>query len=238
MAILTRIARFLAASTLLVMTARLMTLFWLSLGLLAQAQERDDYLGLKQNRPPQRERLSGIGTGAVGGLGHTSSWKPAMLKVTLVSLDKQTYELGEEVIYEITLENISKDDLIIPYSVDYDKVKPDEESNPPGYASMFLSLVINDELTGKQFVAGESLYGSELLSGSLKRLEPGQKVTIRIPGRLSFFEADVMKKILGKLPRTFAVRAMASLSGVSVDSPDKTAISQNSLTLELQRRKE
>jgi len=173
------------------------------------------------------------GGGVSTSRGHSQPVEYAPLKITLLSLDKRRYALGEEVIYEVKLENITEEILVIPWSPDRDAVKPEEESDPPGYVVAILRLVIMDETSGDQFVTGQVLYGSHLEPSSLKYLWPGEMVKIRAPSRWDFLGADVAKRIREQLPRTFEVRARFSFLHGAGTSSYKPALSANSWTIEL-----
>lgn len=212
-------------------------------------QRKPDFLDLTKT-PPQKMRpyRKGGGAGAGGGDGWKAPPKIIPVKVTLLSLDKRSYQLGDEVIYEVVLENTTKDVLVIPWSGDYDKVKPDEERGPPSYIYAFLGLVIKGEIGGDQSIAGQEIFGvgqgihgSQLLRGSLKSLSPGQKVRIRAAGRWSVSSTDeasrrlLAKLVLAKLPHTFEVSAQFRLTETQINSRYEPAISANSLTVELRR---
>jgi len=217
----------------------LTTILCLSLLFVPIAQHQDDnFLDLTKNRPPQKKRTHLVGKGGGVGVGNgLHMQKTVPLKLTLLSLDKRSYQLGDHWIYEVILENITRDTLVIPWSPDYDRVKPDEEKDPPGYLHAFLSLVINDEVSGQQFMPGEVIYGSELVPGSLKRLHPGQKVRIRASGQIYFGQADVYKRVLAKLPDRFDVRANFTLWDRPINPCYEPAVSTNSITIELKRRR-
>lgn len=134
--------------------------------------------------------------------GKRGTERTAPLKVTLLSLDAESYQLGATVTYEVTLENVSHELQVIPWSPDENKVKPQGQAEPPGYLDAFLSLVVKDKDLGEQLVAVRGLYGSEMAQSSLKRLLPGQKVKIRAQGRMFFAVADASEKATKKLVKS------------------------------------
>ena len=216
--------------------------FCLCLLLVPTVQRKDNnFLDLTRKPPHQKQRSGtgrGGGMGPGGGDGRSFPVKIVPLKVVLLSLDKSSYQLGDQVIYEVTLENVTDKVLVIPWSVDYDRVKPNEEHDPPGYMWAYLSLVIKDEISGDQFMAGRGINGSQLLRGSLKRLQPGQRVRIRAKAPWSGFQEAVYKRVLAKLPQTFEVRADFALYDPAINPRFEPALSTNSLSVELRRRQQ
>ncbi|MGH9879389.1 MAG: hypothetical protein ACRD5H_17295, partial [Nitrososphaerales archaeon] len=198
----------------------------------------DNFLDLTRIKrsPANESKTTGKGQGVGAVVGHTSKSRSNPLKVTLLSLHKQSYQLGDEIIYDVSLENISNSIAIIPWSPDQDAVKPDENKTPPGYLVANLSLVIIDEISGEQFIAGQGLYGSTVVPRSLKRIAPKQSVRIRVPGRLVFYSADEAKRISQKLPYKVEVRARFSfLQGHSASQVESIA-STNSIFVDLKKR--
>jgi hypothetical protein len=204
-------------------------------------QQRDQgFLDLTKPRPPQKERGGGRGEGGSGGGGDgvVSPRRVVPVRVTLLSLDKDSYQLGDQVIYEVMLENITNATLVIPWSDDYDRVKPDEETDPPGYLTATLYLVLGDRPAYDPFTALQGIYGSRLVSGSLKKLLPGQTVRIRAPGTWWFYSEDEEKRVLAMVPHTFEVRARFTLQDRPINPRYEPALSANSLAVELTKRQQ
>src|SRR5438270_1978849 len=138
------------------MNAGMIAFFCLFSLVLPINQKKDEsFLDLTKKRPPEKLRLKmkgGLG-GGVGMTTHTPSSDVIPLKITLLSLDKQTYQLADKVMYQVMLENITNDVLVIPWSADYDRVRPDEDHVPSGYIHASLSLLIRYEIAGEEFIA-------------------------------------------------------------------------------------
>jgi hypothetical protein len=195
-----------------------------------------DFLDLTKAQHSTLDKGTGRSEGGRATVGHVRKQVSDPFKVTLLSLDKQSYQLGERVVYDILLENITNDPIVIPWSSDQRKVKPDDNKTPPRYTEAFLSLVLTTEVSGEQLIAGQGIYGSELVSGSLKRLLPKQAVRIRAPGQFIFFNVDVAKQMLVSLPRKIEVRARYSLQERSFNSQFEPSASANSLVIEVRKR--
>lgn len=189
----------------------------------AQEERDENFLDLTKYKPVENQ--PDAGTAATGTVVQDTRFNPspngkhepekmAPLKVTLVNLDAASYQLGGSVIYEVMLENVSRELLVIPWSADESKVKPWGQTEPPGYLDAFLSLVVRDKDLGEQLIALRGIYGSELMQGSLKSLLPGEKVRIRTQGRIFFAAADTSEKASEKLIKSalkLKVRARYSL---------------------------
>lgn len=207
----------------------------------AQEQEDENFLDLTKYKPVEKQ--PDAGTAATGMRVQDTRFNPspngkhdpvrmAPLKVTLLSLDADSYQLGGNVTYEVTLENVSQELQVIPWSPDENKVKPQGQTEPPGYLDAFLGLVVRDKDLGEQFIAVRGLYGSELTQGSLKRLQPGEKVRIRAQGRMFFAVADASEKASKKLSKSalkLKVQAHYSLH----DGPSTPMVSTNTQVMNL-----
>lgn len=216
-------------------------------GISAQAatteQEEKDENFLDMTKYKSVERQPEAGKGATKTIVQDTRFNPspngkhdpermAPLKVTLSSLDADSYQLGGNVTYEVTLENVSRELQVIPWSPDENQVKPQGQAEPPGYLDAFLSLVIHDKDLGEQSIAVRGLYGSELVQGSLKSLLPGEKVRIRAQGRMFFAVADASEKASKKLIKSalkLKVQARYSLHG----GPSAPMVSTNTQIINL-----
>jgi hypothetical protein len=186
-------------------------------------------LDVTAERPPAKPR--GIGGYAGGGSSHKQRAVIAPFSVTLLSLNKSRYRLNERAIFEAMLENVTGDNIVIPWSDDRDSVDPDEHSQAPGYIDAFISLLMDDGEGDEESSAAKMLSGSQLVPSSLKELRPGERVIIRAAGPLTMSDPAFRRKVESTLPRTFGVRARFYLNRPS-KRPDvefKTSVSGNSL---------
>jgi hypothetical protein len=214
------------------MKRRLTTMFclWFLQAPMIQAQQ-EELLDLTRIKVTKKERQGPLsGSGMMGFAGHDRTPKIIPLKITLLSLDRPSYRLGETVVFEVRVENITQEIVVLPWSPDIDAVKPDEESDPPGYMDAYLTLVVRVDISGDQTVIGQPLYGSELEPGSLKPLWPGETVRIRVPGRW------YLPELKEKLPHSFEVRAdLGFLRGIDRERYEWQVQSTNTLKVELRR---
>jgi hypothetical protein len=114
-----------------------------------------------------------------------TSGKPASsqvpLRVRLLKTDRKAYRRMEMVSYDVSLENISKNPVVIPWS-------PDRFGDGPlarASARLVLAFVLTRRDGTDALIEGVALYGTPDLPGSLKTLAPGERVVIRAPAHLT-----------------------------------------------------
>lgn|SRR5262249_54907217 len=210
------------------------TMLYFLLGSVLLFQD-NDFLDLTKATLAGSERSIGRGQGkGYTGMGHTREIRVNPFKITLLGLNKNSYQIGDEAVFDVEIENITKNPVVIPWSADYNKVKPDEEKTPPGYLEANLSLILVDGISGEQLTIGQGLYGSELLPGSLKKLEPKHPVRIRTPSRLFFLRADTNSQILSRLPLRVEMQARY----IILNGEYRPVISSKGISIELKKRQE
>lgn len=190
-----------------------------------------ELLDLTRNRPVLRHRPSRV-------IEVSGGWPPPppRLKIALLHTEKNSYQFGDEAVFEVLIENITKKVVVIPWSAELDIVKPDDDRDPPGYASALLSLVIEVQPYGWVLLASHSIYGSNVMAGSLKRLAPGEKVRIRAPGMLYVGDAAAAEQIAKRLPGKYEVHAEFSLSESEFNAKWEIFVSDNSVFVQLRKR--
>lgn len=199
--------------------------------ILAQDKNFLDLVKAQQLKQDKIKRKSGtVTTDPVVGITHMPL-TPKPFEITLLSLDKQSYRLGEKCVFEIQLENITNNPLVIPWSPYLDDVKPyDSDKNPPGYLKADLSLIIVNKPSQERLISGITIYGSDLARGSLKTLKPKESVKFRVPGRFSFGGDEEVKTTFS---RKIEVRAYYKPAERNFNWPLENSMSTNSLTVEL-----
>jgi hypothetical protein len=207
-------------------------------GVKRQEKSDDDFLDLTKYALPAREAVSEEQTAAgavevVGGTGVRKAELP--IKITLLSLDRESYTLGDKGFFDIALENIGKEPVLIPWSPDPRIGTPSQGTAVPGNLHAVISL-----LAGRTAATGErvdtfGLYGSEFVHGSLKRLEPGRKVRIRVPFTWQFFDEETPARLLKRPAQRLIVRAQIILNSSKPITP-LPAGSANGLTVELKKQ--
>jgi hypothetical protein len=216
------------------------TLFKFTLGLClchtflltaGQVQE-DSFLDLTKVRPRPEKKIGGGDINVSGGNDTRSPTLP--IRITLLGLSERSYEMGDEMLYDVVITNVGQHDVVIPWSPYQDEIKPDE-NYPPGYLVGCFGLVIKDRILGEQVIYGPVLYGSDRVPSSLKKLRPNQTVRIRASSHWLLTSDDAAHGILARLPQKYPVRAELSLTDRTVNPP-QPVISLNSVTITLNRR--
>src|SRR5260370_1344852 len=129
----------------------------------------DNLLAVGKVKPHQDEKLTARGGGGVSG-SHDTPFPKLPLEITLLSIDKSSYQMGQEMIYDVVIKNVGRDLVVIPWSPDRDRIQLDEETYPAGYMDANLGLVLSYKVMGDQIIYGPWLYGSDRVPSSLKSL--------------------------------------------------------------------
>jgi len=112
----------------------------------------------------------------------------------MLKLDKDRYVVGEEFIYEISVRNISGEEIRIPWDTDGDKINNGNESYsyedlPAGFIEVYTGIKYPNHIKKDDYTyVGPSpgivaLYGSDAYTSSIKTLKPEESVMIRATGR-------------------------------------------------------
>ena len=180
-----------------------------------------------------RRRSGGIASGC---LGHTGKpcLNPLPVKITLLSLDKESYYNGEPLVLEVRLENIGDKPLLIPWTRDWRLL---DRRNPKPDALIFgiVSPIIEQDLTGKykqlvnklMAVNRAHLFGSTEVSGTLITLPPGGTARIRTPGMVVFASDKV------NFPVEIVVRAEIVFLEGPLSHNYATQVSGNAITIKV-----
>jgi hypothetical protein len=156
-----------------------------------------------------------VSAGPAAGInsGHSGQMaRPFPMELLLRSLDRPEYRLGEEIVYEVTLRNISGRQILLPWSVDLEPVYA--AGTPPLRAG--LALQITDDAKGASAddprLAVVSLGGSPGLPGSILPLEPGDTAVIRAKGPTTLRE-DVTRRVTAGAVRVMAIYTLYTEDG-------------------------
>jgi hypothetical protein len=203
-----------------------------------QEKPDDNFLDLTKYAPPARaaghEEQTASGTVEVVGGSGIPKTPELPLKITLLGLDKESYTLGDKGFFDISLENISSEPTFIPWSPDSSIKAPSEDNAAPGNLHAVISLLVGPTVATGQRADAYGLYGSQSVQGSLKKLEPGQKVRIRIPCTWQFFDEETPTRLLKHPTQRLLVRAQIFLNS-SKRITHLPAASANSLVVELKK---
>ena len=146
----------------------------------------------ERNRPPE---VSG------GGCGGSSHEPPPRdnLAIGPLFLDQNQYTLGDDIVFEVEVENVGRETLVLPRDpqvADFESTDPDESYQ---FEVINIGLNIADEYGGG-CIPGVSLYGSQNVPGSLLELRAGEWVQIRAKSRLDTGSDDEWHRRLVSIP--------------------------------------
>jgi hypothetical protein len=129
-------------------------------------------------QPSSRDLVMPPGLGRVGG----RSLGPAEVTITLNSIDRETYALGESMVYEVLIRNTGTQPLTLPWSPDVQQFVDDPLPSQVQRAGVFLEVQDN-RAQRVAWLQSQNLLGSPAVSGTLEVIYPGESAWIRIPAR-------------------------------------------------------
>jgi hypothetical protein len=115
--------------------------------------------------------------------------------VTVVSLDKTRYRIGEEVTFEIKVMNSGKETIVVPWTPHLGDLEPADTHSSYKYRVGVVLLLFRDP-EGIEFPIWETLYGSLNVAGTLRVLSPGEWFTVRGRKKLEPYHQNWGKKEL------------------------------------------
>jgi hypothetical protein len=162
-----------------------------------------------------RERLrepKGVGGGSCVGIEHAHYPE---ISVSLTSLDRPQYTLGEDVVFEVIVRNLGKDSVVLPWAENVADFEPPDPSTPYSYLKGTISLEVG---AGKQtFPIFDSFYGMSERPGTLKELRSGESVVIRGRTQLQTSANWVMEEFRREPFMDATVRAGLGINTVRFD---------------------
>jgi len=133
----------------------------------------------------EAEAPMGGGSGSCSGGSHEPP-PTTLVDVTLVSLDKSAYAMGDDFEFVAKVTNVGKEPILLPW----DPHEADFEEKAAGedyrYASVSMLLELSDGLE-KEMITGWSLFRSPDLPGSLLEVQPGDWVQVRAKSKVEIF---------------------------------------------------
>jgi hypothetical protein len=194
------------------------------------AVQEPELLDLTNKKPEaETERIAPGSGGLIGGSGTKPVELP--LKIELERLDKQQYGMGERFVYELSITNIGKQTLAIPWEPDREKALQ---------ASAELSVIslhlIIDELGNDAIFGAERIFASQTAPDTYKNLPPGGRVKIRAPGFWYPGNEELAGKVFRTLPRRFAIKARVRLGSYPTDTLMYEPAYSNILSVELRKQ--
>jgi len=176
------------------------------------AQE-SNYLDLTDPLPRERVRLPHGGSAECGGgAGFTANSEAT---ITLVYLDKLSYLMGEDVTFEVKVQNSGKEAFEIPWTPHLGDLEPSDATETYSYVAGAVTLDFTDPISHHSFAIYGNFYGSPSVPGSLRKLEPGQWALIRVRRKIEGFEDWWSTRLKDSQPLNVTASANLLLNGVT-----------------------
>jgi hypothetical protein len=133
---------------------------------------------------PPGMKLGGVAAGILG---------EATLIVSMVSLDREAYSMGDEIVYTLDVRNVSAEPIKIPTRFNLADLEPDDPSADFQYAPMEIWLGLRESEERNMGVLLLTLYGSDDMPWTQLEIKPGEWVEIRSKAKLE--AADRTKQV-------------------------------------------
>ncbi len=184
------------------------------------AAQEVGWLDLTDTHPRDRIRVPhSVGSECGGGGGFTSNIE---ITITLVSLDKVSYSLGEEVTYEVKIQNSGKETVEIPWTPHSGDLEPADASKSYTYLHAAISLNFTEPDSNRSFSVYANSYGSSELPGSTRQLLPGEWIFVRARQKVATYEEWWWSKIKDSSPLKVRVSAGLMLNKVTYSPAEKS----------------
>lgn len=126
-----------------------------------------------------------VGSSCGGVAGFTPNTE---VSIALVSLDKASYSLGEEVTYEVKIQNSGKKPVEIPWTPHLGDLEPADASQSYTFLQAAVSLTFTEPESKRSFSVYADAYGSSDVPGSTRKLLPGEWVFVRARQKVEVYE--------------------------------------------------
>jgi hypothetical protein len=149
------------------------------------------------------------------------------LTITLASLDRARYVVGDKVVYEVVVTNTSGRALRFPTLVDPRIVRR-------GMSEATLArvgLIFEDAVFGMQIVASQTLYGATAVPNSMELLQPGDSLRIRASGAW-WLQSALKPGVPSRVVRDIALKGRLHMVYMLNDVPIQR--SENAVPIQLQ----
>jgi hypothetical protein len=181
--------------------------------------------------PPPPERLDEAGRVGEGCGGGTTDGPPTPFRVTLADTDRLAYEVGDEMSFNVIIENISTAPLVLGISRDPDvapkTMRPCRVVPPGVHFNVALVAVRKTGRTGAFIASGSGYYGSPNVAGTSMVLQPRERVRVQLPAQIR--PGPGMEPLLTSDRQSVHIKAFVMMDGESM----RAAYSDNELVIEL-----
>src|SRR5438105_810450 len=97
-----------------------------------------------------------------------------VVRTTLVSLDREEYQVNDEPTFEVRITNLGSLPVKIPFSPHLADLQPEDPSHKFSYSELMVSLWIGGATWSSNMGGDVVLYGSEGNPGTMLTLQPGE----------------------------------------------------------------
>ena len=149
------------------------------------------WLDLTDLHPRERIRSPHSRSGECGG-GASFDNSP-QVDITLMYLDKASYSLGEEVTYEVKIQNTGKEPIEIPWTAHLGDLEPTDATEPYTYLDATVTLDFATPDSSHSFSIYAYSYGAENIAGTTRKLLPGESAFVRARQQLDSYEEWLQK---------------------------------------------
>jgi hypothetical protein len=178
------------------------------------------WLDLTDLHPRERIRTPHAFSGGCGG---GAGFEPALsASITLTDLDKTSYSVGEEVTYEVKIQNTGKEPIEIPWTPHLGDLEPADSSQPYTYLDAAISLDFTEPVSNRSFSIYANSYGSSNVAGTTRKLLPRESVFVRARQELHTYEEWWQGKIMESSPLNMKVSANLVLSKVTYSPGERS----------------
>ena len=188
------------------------------------------------------DAASGIGCGWGRGVGDVPM-PEVQLAVETDSLERTTYRVGEEILYQIRLTNVGKKPIAIPWNRDSHVMDPCDPSSPdwklkgPKLNALF-GLRFKDRMGVETDLALASFYGAMRDPETIRVLRPRESALIlardTVDGEQPHMGGELGKKL--ELPQAFDVYAFYHLNNSLLLNDYKTIESKTAIRVTIDRK--
>lgn len=118
-----------------------------------------------------------------GGSAREGQPSPAVLplKLRIVQLDRDVYELGSSIAYAVELTNVGDQPIRLPWSADLALIKQPGRS----FIESYLSLSVSDRPGSEYHLATVILAGSDTVRDSIETIRPGEVALIKVASSIN-----------------------------------------------------
>ena len=178
------------------------------------------WLDLTDLHPRERIRSPHAGSGGCGG---GAGFEPILsANITLMYIDRTSYSVGEEVTYEVKIQNTGKEPIEIPWTPHLGDLEPGDPSESYTYLHAAISLDFTEPYSNRSFSIYANSYGSSDVAGTTRKLLPGETVFVRARQQLQTYEEWWQRRINDSSPLNVKVSANLMLNKVTYSPGEKS----------------